>query len=102
VQIGRSTVKEELAPLVKYLQRPTVHLALDPEFALPPGKVPGRVIGRMDAAQVNEASAMLATLASAMVVTGFFRYVVLGGEYLLLLPKTNPAVIFFPATSCRG
>jgi hypothetical protein len=62
VQIGRSTVQEELAPLVKYLQRPTVHLALDPEFALPPGKVPGRVIGRMDAAQVNEASAMLASL----------------------------------------
>jgi hypothetical protein len=65
VQIGRSTVAEELAPLVKYLQRPTVHLALDPEFALPPGKVPGRVIGRMDAAQVNEASAMLATLVDA-------------------------------------
>jgi hypothetical protein len=62
VQIGRSTVAEELTPLVKYLQRPTVHLALDPEFALPPGKVPGRVIGRMDAAQVNEASAVLAGL----------------------------------------
>jgi hypothetical protein len=62
VQIGRSSVEEELKPLVKYLQRPTVHLALDPEFALPPGKVPGRVIGRMDAAQVNTASAMLAAL----------------------------------------
>jgi hypothetical protein len=62
VQIGRSTVEEELKPLAKYLQRPTVHLALDPEFALPPGKVPGRVIGRMDAGQVNAASAMLASL----------------------------------------
>ena len=62
VQIGRSTVAEELAPLLKYLQRPTVHLALDPEFALPPGKVPGRVIGRMDAAQVNGAAATLAAL----------------------------------------
>ena len=27
VQIGRSTVADELKPLVKYLQRPTVHLA---------------------------------------------------------------------------
>jgi ribose transport system permease protein len=42
-----------------------------------------------------EIAAMLATLATAMVVTGFFRFVVLGGEYLLLLPKTNPAVLFF-------
>lgn len=42
-----------------------------------------------------EISAMLATLASAMVVTGFFRYGILRGEYLLLLSKTNPAVVFF-------
>jgi ribose transport system permease protein len=49
-----------------------------------------------------EISAMLATLASAMVVTGFFRYVVLGGEYLLLLPKTNPAVIFFSGDIVPG
>ena len=49
-----------------------------------------------------EISAMLATLASAMVVTGFFRYVVLRGEYLLLLPKTNPAVLFFSGDILPG
>lgn len=42
-----------------------------------------------------EIPAMLATLASAMVITGFFRFAVLRGEFLLLLPKTNPAVVFF-------
>ncbi len=42
-----------------------------------------------------EIPSMLATLASAMVITGFFRFVVLRGEFLLLLPKTNPAVVFF-------
>lgn len=42
-----------------------------------------------------EIPAMLATLASAMVITGFFRFAVLRGEFLLLLPKTNPAVMFF-------
>lgn len=42
-----------------------------------------------------EIPAMLATLASAMVITGFFRFAVLRGEYLLLLPKTNPAVLLF-------
>jgi ribose transport system permease protein len=42
-----------------------------------------------------EIPAMLATLASAMVIVGFFRFAVLRGEFLLLLPKTNPAVVFF-------
>lgn len=62
VQPGRSTVAEELKPWLKYLQRPTVHLALDPEFTLPPGKVPGRVIGTMDAPAVNDAVAVLANV----------------------------------------
>jgi ribose transport system permease protein len=42
-----------------------------------------------------EIPAMLATLASAMLITGFFRFAVLRGEFLLLLPKTNPAVVLF-------
>ena len=42
-----------------------------------------------------EIPAMLATLASAMFVTGLFRFAVLRGEYLLILPKSNPAVVFF-------
>jgi len=42
-----------------------------------------------------EIPAMLATLASAMFITGIFRFGVLRGEYLLLLPKTNPAVALF-------
>jgi hypothetical protein len=62
VQIGRSTVADELVPIMKYLQQPTVHLALDPEFALPPGRVPGRVIGTMDASAVNHAITVLASL----------------------------------------
>jgi ribose transport system permease protein len=39
-----------------------------------------------------EIPALLATLASAMAITGLFRFFILRGEYLLLLPKTNPAV----------
>jgi len=34
VQIGKSTIEAELAPLVPFLQRPDVHLAIDPEFAM--------------------------------------------------------------------
>ena len=49
-----------------------------------------------------EIPAMLATLASAMLVTGLFRFGVLQGEYLLLLPKTNPAVMFLSSDIVHG
>ena len=41
-----------------------------------------------------EIPAMLATLASAMFMIGLFRFAILRGEFLLLLPKSNPAVAF--------
>ena len=37
---------------------------------------------------------MLATLASAMLITGLFRFAILRGEFLLLLPRDNPAIVF--------
>jgi hypothetical protein len=60
VQIGHSTVADELPHLVKYLERPYVHLALDPEFAMKLGGIPGRRIGTLDAADVNDAVQLLA------------------------------------------
>jgi hypothetical protein len=62
VQIGHSTVPDELPHLVKYLERPYVHLALDPEFAMKRGGVPGRRIGTLDAADVNYAVGFLADI----------------------------------------
>ena len=66
VQIGQSTVADELEPLMSYLQRPYVHLALDPEFAMADkrGK-PGEIIGTLDAADVNFAAGVLGDLVSA-------------------------------------
>ena len=62
VQVGHSTVADELPHLVKYLERPNVHLALDPEFAMKLGGVPGRRIGTLDAADVNHAVRVLADI----------------------------------------
>ena len=42
-----------------------------------------------------EIPSMLATLASSMVIVGLFRFAILRGEYLLLLPKSDPTVAFF-------
>lgn len=66
IQTGRSTMAAEMVPLMKYLARPYVHLALDPEFSIGTKRVPGKVIGRIDAADVNAVSAVLATLVDSL------------------------------------
>ena len=62
VQVGKSTVAAELEPLIPYLKRPYVHLALDPEFSMKGKEPPGKKIGTMDATDVNGAIALLAKL----------------------------------------
>jgi hypothetical protein len=59
VQTGRSTVLRELAYLAPYLAEPDVYLALDPEFSMRSGEVPGRRVGEMRASEVNDAIAVL-------------------------------------------
>jgi 3-keto-L-gulonate-6-phosphate decarboxylase len=41
VQIGQSTIQNELPLLEKYLKLPQVHLAIDPEFSMKFGRLPG-------------------------------------------------------------
>jgi len=62
IQVGRSTVEAELPRLLPFLERPYVHLALDPEFAMKGGARPGRKIGTMDASEVNYAIHVLSQL----------------------------------------
>ena len=59
IQIGRSDVETEMRDILPYLEAPNVHVALDPEFAMAAGQVPGEDIGSLDAADVNAAQAML-------------------------------------------
>jgi hypothetical protein len=63
IQPGLSSVEAELPVLLPYLKRPYVHLALDPEFAMKDGHLPGRDwMGNMDASEVNHAVDVLAKL----------------------------------------
>jgi hypothetical protein len=62
LQIGKSTLEEEIKPLLPYLQRPDVHLGLDPEFAMTKGGLPGRRVGTYDASHINYAQGVLANL----------------------------------------
>jgi len=60
VQVGHSSVKDEIARLKPFLEQPDVHLALDPEFQLPATIAPGKRIGGTDAKDVNVAIRLLA------------------------------------------
>lgn len=62
VQVAQSTLQNEVPLLEKYLKMPQVHLAIDPEFAMHDGYIPGHKIGSMDAAEINYCSQYLATL----------------------------------------
>jgi hypothetical protein len=62
IQIGRAPMSGEVTRLLPWLRRSNVHLAIDPEFAMPPGGVPGRRIGTVDAREINDAIDQLAEL----------------------------------------
>ena len=68
VQVGHSTMQQELPRLMPFLTRPDVHLAIDAEFAMhysKEGIVPGRRIGQFDAKDINWVSEQLRQLVTA-------------------------------------
>jgi hypothetical protein len=63
IQVGMSTVQEEVPMLEPYLKMPQVHLGIDPEFSMKTGKKPGSVIGTMNDSDINFTIKYLANLA---------------------------------------
>ncbi|WP_018616424.1 hypothetical protein [Segetibacter koreensis] len=62
IQVGHSTVQQEIPLLKKYLTLPNVHLGIDPEYSMKYGEVPCSVIGTFDAEDINYASDYLGQL----------------------------------------
>ena len=62
IQPGRSDFFTETTRLRKWLKYPDVGLALDPEWRMDPGQIPGKVIGHVSAREVNATTAWLAQL----------------------------------------
>jgi hypothetical protein len=62
IQTGQSDIRELLPKFDKFLARPDVHLAIDPEFMMKDGSKPGARVGTMDASDINYASAHLSQL----------------------------------------
>jgi hypothetical protein len=62
IQPGRGQFGPEIERLARWLREPDVGLALDPEWHVGPGEVPGKVIGQTDADVVNAAAAYLSRI----------------------------------------
>jgi hypothetical protein len=62
IQVGWSTLPEEIPVLEKYLRLPNVHLGIDPEYSMKGGEKPCATIGTFDAADINYASEYLSKL----------------------------------------
>ena len=59
IQPGRAPFMREVRALRRFLAEPDVSLALDPEWSMDPGQLPGQQIGDTDARTVNEVSRYL-------------------------------------------
>jgi hypothetical protein len=62
LQPGRGDFLPQAKALERFLIQPHVGLALDPEWRMPPGKVPGKTIGKVGPAEVNRVSAYVSGL----------------------------------------
>lgn len=62
LQIGHSTIRDEIERVRKWLAYPHVHVGLDPEFSTGPDRIPGEFIGEVDGNHVQIAVELLSQL----------------------------------------
>ncbi len=62
IQMGYDTVANDVKALIPFLKRPYVHLAIDPEFHVKQGQIPGEHYGSVSAAEVLGAAQILRDL----------------------------------------
>ncbi len=55
IQLGRGTVMDELKTVEEYLKLPYVHLAIDTEYSVEEGQVPGEDLGEVEGEDIQEA-----------------------------------------------
>ena len=96
IQVGHSTVKEEVAALEKYLQLPNVHLGIDPEFSMKNGERPGSKIGTFTSDDINDAIDLLAASVrknnlppKVLVVHRFTQGMVTGYDKIKMVPEVQ-------------
>jgi hypothetical protein len=99
IQVGHSSVQEEVPRLLPFLKRPNVHLGLDPEFAMKPGVKPGAKIGSLSHTDVNYAIDFLSDVVKqnnlppkVLVVHRFTRNMLTGSKKIRLDPRVQVVI----------
>jgi hypothetical protein len=62
IQIGYSTIVDEIEAIRPFLERPYVHLAIDTEYDMAPGEIPGQHIGSSSAEDIMIAARTLSEI----------------------------------------
>jgi len=96
VQVGTDDIRSLFPRFEEVLKRPDVHFAVDPEFYMRGGVVPGRRIGTMYAADVNWVTDQLARIVrennlppKVLVIHRFTRNMVPDAENIHLRPEVE-------------
>lgn len=66
IQPGYASIEEEFRRIQYFLYSPHVHLALDSEFTMEGGQIPGRTVGQIYAGEINRIQAHLNEMAREM------------------------------------
>ncbi len=92
IQIGYSTIADEIEVLRPFLGRPYVHLAIDTEYDMQPGEIPAQQVGASYASEITSAAQTLSTIternnlpAKVLVIHQF--------QYGMVLNKENLAPV---------
>jgi len=96
IQVGTDDIRNILPRFEWILKNPDVHLAVDPEFYMRDGVVPGRKIGTMHAADINYVTEYIAKLIrdnnlppKLVVIHRFTRNMVTNTPSIVLRPEVQ-------------
>lgn len=98
VQIGYSNIRDELEALRPFLERPYVHLAIDPEYDMDPGEIPGQEFGTSSGEEIMQAAQSLSDIVEKkdlppkILVIHQFRYDMLTNKGIIK-PLKNVEVV---------
>ncbi len=96
IQVGHSTVKDEVPALEPYLKMADVHLGIDPEFSMKNGERPGSKIGTFNSDDINDAIDFLAEVVrknnlppKVLIVHRFTQGMVTGYDKIKNVPEVQ-------------
>lgn len=96
IQVGLSSLQDEIPELKQYLMMPNVHLGIDPEFSMKGGQAPGKAVGSYDAADINYATDYLSKLVQEnnlppkmLVIHRFTRGMVTNYKNIVIHPEVQ-------------